>query len=141
MDFKKLATLHDRLNRRMKCHFDAFFVDSPLTSMQALTLEYVMQNWKTRDVFPKDVESFLSIRGSSAFSLIDNLNRNGYLKRESIPDDGRYRRLIPTEKALALQDDISDRIRRYTQSLFEGIPEDDLRVFESVIRHLIKNAE
>ncbi|MGN1135332.1 MAG: MarR family winged helix-turn-helix transcriptional regulator [Oscillospiraceae bacterium] len=141
MDFKALTGKQERLNRLMNIHFSTYFDDLPLTSTQALALEYIIQRSAVGDVFPKDLEVFLSVRGSSATSLINNLERDGYIRRESVIFDGRYKRLAPTDKALALQQEISERIEQYINSLFVGISEEDLKVFESVIEKMVNNVQ
>ena len=141
MEYKVLTGRQEKLRRLMSLRFASFFDDMQLTGMQALALEFIISRSEYGDVFPKDVEAFLFIRGSSAVSLINNLERDGYLRRATADFDGRYKRLLPTEKALAIKDEISNRINRYNESLFVGISDDDLEVFRSVVEKMIKNAE
>lgn len=111
----------------------------PLTSTQALTLEFIIEKAQVGEVYQKDLEVFLSIRGSSVTSLINNLERDGYIHREPVSFDGRYKHLAPTKKALELKPIISKRIDQYMDSIFVGIPEADLRVFESVLEKMADN--
>lgn len=136
---KTLTGKQERLHRLMNLHFAAFFEDMPLTSTQALALEFIMEKAEVGDVYPKDLETFLSIRGSSVASLINNMERDGYLRREAVNFDGRYKRLVPTEKAIGMQTEISSRIDRYMESLFVGIPEAKLKIFEEVIDKMEQN--
>ena len=139
MDEKQLMEQFDKLNRRMRRYFDSFFAGMPLTSVQALTLQYVLVESEKRDVFQKDLEEFLEIKGSSVTSLLNNLERNGYLRRESISEDGRYKRLVLTDKAFAIREEIMQKVTTYMKSMFVGIAEDDLAVFERVILQMSKN--
>lgn len=141
MDHKVLTGKQDCLNRLMKIRFARYFDDFDLTAMQALTLEYIIERGEYGDVFPKDLETFLSIRGSSVTSLINNLEALGYVKREPAGFDGRYKRLLPTAKATDIIGSISARINEYTESLFVGIPEEELKTFEAVIEKMISNAK
>lgn len=140
MDYKKLTGKQERLNRFMNLHFATYFEDLTLTSTQALALEFIMLKAENGAVFQKDLEVFLSVRGSSVASLINNLERDGYIQRETADFDGRYKSLIPTHKALDMKTDISERISQYMESLFVGIPEQDLQIFESVIDKMTENA-
>ncbi|MCD8115784.1 MAG: MarR family winged helix-turn-helix transcriptional regulator [Oscillospiraceae bacterium] len=139
MDYKRITSKQERLRRLMNIHFSSFFDDMPLTSNQAMALEFIINKSEQGDVFPKDLEAHLSIHGSSVASLVNHLDQSGYLVREPVAFDGRYKRLVPTEKAFAVRDKINDRITRYTDSLFVGISEDDLAVFESVIEKIEDN--
>ncbi|MCB6609824.1 MarR family transcriptional regulator [[Clostridium] symbiosum] len=132
---------YEKLNRRKRRYFSGFFTDTPITCIQALILYYIIAESKKRDIFPKDLEEFLAIKGSSVTSLIRNLERNGYLRRESLASDGRYKKLVLTEQALAIQDDITECIETYLHSMFAGISEDDLKVFEKVIIQMTENAQ
>lgn len=140
MDIKNLLALCDKMRKVMTRHYDSYFTDAPLTSTQATTVQYIALYGETQDVFQKDLEEFLSIRGSSASGMISYLERDGYLSRECASFDKRYKRLVLTEKGRALQEDLTARRERYTDSVFDGISEEELKVFESVVLKIINNA-
>ena len=71
--------------------------------------------------------------------MINNLEQ-GYLRRESLESDGRYKKLVLTEKTKEMQEDIVRRVFDYMHSMFVGIPEEHLKIFESVILQMAKNA-
>ena len=139
MDEKKLMEKFDGLNRKMRRYFDSYFANTPLTSIQGLTLHYIFVESEHRNVYPRDLEKFLEIKASSVNSLINNLERNGYLRRENISEDARYKRLVLTDKAYAVKEEIMQKVTAYMQSMFVGIAEEDLAVFERVILQMSKN--
>jgi DNA-binding MarR family transcriptional regulator len=141
MDEKKLMEQYDKMNRKMQRHFSSYFSDSQLTSIQGIVLHYIIVEKDRGDIFPKDLEEFLGIKGSSVTSLINNLEQGGYLRRESLESDGRYKKLVLTEKTKGMQEDILKRVYDYIHSMFVGIPEDHLKIFESVILQMTKNAD
>ena len=141
MDEKKLMEQYDKMNRKMQRHFSSYFSDSQLTSIQGIVLHYIIVEKDRGDIFPKDLEEFLGIKGSSVTSLINNLEQGGYLRRESLESDGRYKKLVLTEKTKGMQEDILKRVYDYIHSMFVGIPEDHLKIFESVIMQMTKNAD
>lgn len=141
MDEKKLMEEYDKLNRKMQRYFASFFSDSQLTCIQGLVLHYIIVESERRDIFPKDLEEFLGIKGSSVTSLINNLEQGGYLCRENLESDGRYKKLVLTEKTIGMQEDILRRVYDYMSSMFTGIPEENLKIFESVILQMTKNAD
>lgn len=139
MKEKALMEKYDKLNRKMHRYFSSYFVGTPLTSIQALVLHYIISESETRDIFPKDLEEFLEIKPSSVTSLINNLERNGYLRRESLADDGRYKKLVLTDKTVAVRDEILNRINDYMKSMFVGVSDEDLKVFEKVLMQMTEN--
>ena len=122
MDEKKLMEQYDKMNRKMQRHFSSYFSDSQLTSIQGIVLHYIIVEKDRGDIFPKDLEEFLGIKGSSVTSLINNLEQGGYLRRESLESDGRYKKLVLTEKTKGMQEDILKRVYDYIHSMFVGIP-------------------
>ena len=138
---KKLMEEFDKLNRKMKRYFDSFFIDTELSSIQGLILQYLLVETECRDVFLKDLEEFLEVKGSSVTSLINTLEKNGYLKRESLSTDARYKRLVLTDKTYAMKLIINNNVMNYMSSMFQGLPEGDLRIFEQVILKMTKKAE
>jgi len=140
MNIKMLSAMQEKLNRRMRWYFETYFSDISLTSTQALTLDVIMMEGCGHDITLKDLETFLEIKASSVNSLVNGLERRGYLRRESVSYDGRVKKLVPTEKAFQTREDILRRISQFLGDLFAGIPEEDLRVYESVIAKMIKNA-
>ena len=141
MDEKKLMEQYDKMNRKMQRHFSSYFSDSQLTSIQGIVLHYIIVEKDRGDIFPKDLEEFLGIKGSSVTSLINNLEQGGYLRRESLESDGTYKKLALTDKTKGMQEDILKRVYDYMHSMFVGIPEDHLKIFESVILQMTKNAD
>ena len=139
MDERMLMEKFDKLNRKMRRYFSSYFTESTLTSIQALVLHFIILESKKRDIFPKDLEEFLEIKPSSVNSLINNLEKNGYLRRENIEGDGRYKKLVLTDKTYEIENDIVGRIDDYMKSMFVGISDDDLKVFDSVLMQMTKN--
>ena len=132
----KLMEKFDKLNRKMRRCFASYFSGTSLTGIQGLTLHYIIVESQYRDVFPMDLEEFLEIKGSSVNSLINNLEKNGYLRRER---DGRYKKLILTDKTYAVKDEIVSRVAAYMKDMFVGVSEEDLAAFDRVITKMAQN--
>ena len=141
MDERMLMEKFDKLNRKMRRYFSSYFTESTLTSIQALVLHFIILESKKRDIFPKDLEEFLEIKPSSVNSLINNLEKKGYLRRENIEGDGRYKKLVLTDKTYEIENDIVGRIDDYMKSMFVGISDDDLKIFDSVLVQMTRNIE
>lgn len=139
MNEKELIRKHERINGLRRLKFAQTFEDLPITCAQALTLRFVVQQVEFGEVYPKDVERFLSIRGSSVNSLLNPLERDGYLVREATRVDKRCKRLVPTQKAQVLRGEIDRRIDHFVDCLFSDIPETELAQFEKVLDKMEQN--
>lgn len=137
---QELSAALEHLHRQTKKSFDRCFKEARLTSAQALALDYIMQKSETEDVFPKDLENVLQIRPPSVTNLIGLMERNGYLRREPLERDGRYVRLVPTEKALAIRPEITECIDAWLDDvLFSGFSEEELEMLASFVERITKN--
>ncbi|MCI9538562.1 MAG: MarR family transcriptional regulator, partial [Eubacterium sp.] len=58
---------------------------------------------------------------------------------ESLDSDRRYKKLVLTEQTLAIKDDITSRVNEYMHSMFVGIADEELKVFEKVIMQMTEN--
>lgn len=50
-------------------------------------------------IFQKDIEREFKIKGSSVTSVLNNLEKNGYILRKSVERDKRLKQIVLTEKA------------------------------------------
>mgnify|MGYP000382201950 FL=1 len=53
--------------------------------------------------------------------MMQLLEKNGFIRRESVKRDARLKRVVPTEKALALRDGVLEDIRNVEKKMLEGI--------------------
>ena len=72
-----------------------------LTRMQCATLHYLEEH-EGKDVFQKDLEMVFSITGATATNILKVMEKEGLITRESMPTDGRLKKLILTEKGILL---------------------------------------
>ena len=140
LDEKSLVEKYAAMNRRLKRYFDSFFADSAITRIQGLGLVYLFRD-RMRGVSQIGLCEYLEIKGSSVTSILDNLEKNGYVRREAVDYDGRLKKLAITEKAYAIEEDIVERVNGYMYSLFRGIPEEEREVFYSVLCKMIDNMQ
>lgn len=139
---KVLASEHEKLDRLIKLKFFSLFSDLSITSMQAMALDFIFIKFQQGEkVFPSDLEKLLFIRGSSVTSLLKSLEYSGYIQREAMEDDKRYIYILPTKKAEAIESIISDRFREYTDLLFKGFSQEEMRNFECLIKKMINNVK
>lgn len=139
MELHHVIQTYGRINSLRRSKFVSAFKELPLTCVQALALHFVVHQSALGEVYHKDIEKFLTVRGSSVNSLLNFLERDGYIVRETTKVDGRYKRIVPTTKALELEDEIVKRIDSFVDGMFGGIPEKELECFECVMEKMEQN--
>lgn len=141
MERETLLRTYGSVNSLRRTKFAAAFEGLPVTCVQALALHFVVYQSSYGEVYPKDIEKFLTIRGSSVNSLLNFLERDGYIQREATKVDGRYKRIVPTKKAIELEDEIAWRIDLFVDEMFGNIPDEELDTLERTLQKLERNLQ
>ena len=94
---------------------------------------------QTSDVFQKDIEEEYSLRPSTATVLLKKMEQNGLIYREAAENDARWKKIIVSEKALQYKDIVMADILNLEKELTQGISENGLDVFFSVVEKMLDN--
>lgn len=78
----------------------------------------------------------LCINKSTAARVLMRLEEKGYITRNPLPNDKRQFSVHPTEKMLAILPEIAAASAEWTALLSEGIPEEELNIFNSVLERM-----
>lgn len=132
------------INNMIRRKLDIRFADAgleELVGMQGPLLGFLDRNSKERDVFQKDIEKEFNIRRSTATVMLQNLEQKGYIIRESVDSDARLKRIILTEKAVKLNQEIQKQIDAFNEELERGITEEEKEIFLQITDKIMKNLE
>lgn len=111
-----------------------------ITAKQAMTLGYiVMKNNRNCVVNQKDIEKQFHLTASTVTSLIEKLEKAGYITRTVSEDDNRCNVLKPTKEAKKFNDEIVKNIEVIEAGVLEGISAEEQEVFEDVLDKMFKN--
>ena len=64
-------------------------------------INYFYEN-RDRDIFQKDFEEKFSIRRSTASNMLKLMEKDGYIKRVSVENDARLKKIVLTDKAVKI---------------------------------------
>lgn len=113
------------------------------TFMQGLFLAYLHRH-STEDCFQRDLEAEFRIRRSTATGILQVMERDGLLCRESFPCDARLKRLVITGSGEALYRQMEERLRRVEALAAADISEAELDSFFATldkIKHNLENSK
>ena len=112
------------------------------TAKQGLIIGYIAtKNCGGHDVFQKDIEKEFSIRRSTATGILQLLEKNGFVVRESVKEDARLKKLVLTDKAKSRQQRFLQYLNETTAVAFDGVSDDELQILESIMNKVKKNLE
>lgn len=112
-----------------------------LTGMQFAIVSYIAKESAERDVFQKDLEQKFDIRKSTVTGILNTMERDGLLLRETVPYDARLRKMILTDKALQAKQNSEQVIETVESQLSKGLTEEEITTFLSILEKISKNAE
>ena len=100
--------------------------DDELTPMQRHILNYILLETLHRDIYQKNLEEEFQVRKSTVSGILKLIEKNGFIYRESVKEDARLKRILPTKKAEALRPSILEHIHETEIRMTEGVSEQDL---------------
>lgn len=112
-----------------------------LTGMQRAVLGYVFRSMEKGDVFQRDIEKAFNIRRSTATGILQLLEKNGWIRRESVARDARLKRIAPTEKAEAFHRHALESIEAMERRITHDIPKEEIGCFLCTAHKLSVNME
>lgn len=133
-EVKKLAR---RIDRSMEA-FAAKHSGGALTGMNGWILQFLFRR-RESDVFQKDVEAAFRIRRSTATAFLQHMEAAGYIERVPVSYDARLKKIVLTEKALALHAAMDEAAKLFEKRLTKGFSEEELAAFDSYIARFLDN--
>lgn len=108
------------------------------TGMHGYLIRYLYEN-QERDVFQRDIEKAFSISRSMVTVTLQLMEKNGLIRRESVAQDARLKRIVLTQKARDLHRQIEADIMAFESNLARGISEEEQEVFLRVAKKMQEN--
>lgn len=132
----EIRTLSNLIQRKINQMVAA--EEDTLTARQVWVLKFLVSQGE-REIVQRDIEEKFSIRRSTASHMLTLMEHNGYIRRLSVPQDARMKRIVATEKGVEAHDRMADRVRRFESMLREGMSDEELEVFLCMIRRFEQN--
>ena len=103
-------------------------------------IHYFYDN-RDKEIFQRDFENRFSIRRSTASNILKMMEKNGFITRESVESDARLKKIILTDKAIKIHEEIMCDIERRELKLRKGITDEEINQFLGMIDRFIANLE
>ncbi len=136
----EVRALHNLLKRRAETsavHNDIH----RLTGTHGYVLGFLSHECEKREIYQRDIEQAFSIRPSTATVILQNMEKNGLIKREPTAHDARLKQIVLTEKALRLHKQVQAEHEQTERLLRQDLTADELDTFFRVTEKLKSNLE
>lgn len=129
------------LSHKIKKRMNASMQALGITGVQSRVMHYILVKCTDGPVFQRDVEGAFGLSRSTATGILQLMEKNGLILRESVASDARLKSLIPTEKAANLDAQIGECLRRTEQKLTSGLSDAQIALFQESAERMNANLE
>jgi MarR family transcriptional regulator, repressor for mepA len=135
-ELKALSNLIKRYiyNSHSKENIDRF------SEIQGMLIGYLNKN-SHKDIFQKDIEEAFTIRRSTVTGILQSMEKNEYITRESVPYDARLKKIVLTEKGRDIHNHIMNEIDKFEKRITQNISDEELEMFAKILDKFKKNLE
>lgn len=139
MKEKAVGVVVKILSNHIKRYIEELVSISGITGVQGRILHYMIAQPMNEDIFQKDIEKEFHLRRSTATGILQLMEKNGIIKRTPVSYDARLKKIIVTDKALKIKNQVFEDMNNLEKTVTKGISENELALFFDVTEKMIKN--
>lgn len=110
------------------------------TKTQIWLINYLYEN-RDHDVFQRDIQEKFAIRRSTVTGILQLMEKNGWITRESVGKDARLKKIVLTPQAIELHERVGECIRKTEEQLSAGLTAEEKQEFFRLCDKIRQNAE
>ena len=129
------------LSHKLKKRMDANMQSLGITGVQSRIMHYILVKCAEGPVFQRDVEKAFDMSRSTTTGILQLMEKNGLILRESVASDARLKSLIPTAKAVDLDVQIGRSLCQSEKRLTAGLTDEQLAQFLKTAERMSANLE
>ena len=134
---KMINQISNRLRRRSRQVQEAIGI----SGAQGNILDYILVQSSQTSVYQKAIEKEFGLRPSTATEALKLLEEKGLICRIPEEKDGRYKRIVFTPKAEAVQDALRREIEESEAILLQGIAPEEKELFLEIAGRMLRNLD
>lgn len=126
----------------IKLKLNAEFEHVGLNGLQARILRFVKINSDNgTDIYQKDIETEFKIRRSSVTSVLNTMEKNGFITRQSVESDARLKKIVLTDKSVTFCKEHHQTITEFDNILKKKFTKDEVDTLILLLNKVVKNIE
>ncbi|MBA8840174.1 MarR family winged helix-turn-helix transcriptional regulator [Ochrobactrum sp. RH2CCR150] len=122
-----------KVNRKLRTVFDARVKERGLTLARARTLLALIEQ---EGLYQKELAETLEIENATMVRLLDGLERQSFIERQTVEGDRRAKRVVMTEEGKVLAEQVEKLAGDVREDLLEGVTDEELNVALNVLRKM-----
>ena len=134
---KVIDKISNRLRRRSKKVQETIGI----TGAKGNILNYILVESEKHNVYQKEIEKEFGLRPSTATEVLKHLEDENLIVRIPDEEDGRYKRIVFTDKADKIRNVLKEEISGSEEILLRGISSEERRLFLDIAEKMLKNLD
>lgn len=134
---KVINKISNRLRRRSKKVQETIGI----TGAKGNILNYILVESEKHNVYQKEIEKEFGLRPSTATEVLKHLEDENLIVRIPDEEDGRYKRIVFTDKADKIRNVLKEEISGSEEILLRGISSEERRLFLDIAEKMLKNLD
>jgi DNA-binding MarR family transcriptional regulator len=137
-EIKHIGRKINILSHKIKRRIGKVGLEYGISSMQAKILGFIYYNSSKIDIFQKTIEEEFDIRRSSVTSVLTLMEKNELIKRISVSEDARLKKIMITGKGIEVHKLVHKEIEEIEGIIENNLSEEELNNFISTLEKLTK---
>ena len=132
---KRINCLSTKIKREITNLSSISCVDD-LSGVNSFIIVFI---YKNNDVYQKDIEREFGITRSTASNIISLMEKKGYVRRESVSDDARLKKIVLTDVAINYCENFLNDLDKLNDDLSYGLTKEEICAFILTINKIENN--
>lgn len=129
------------LSHKIKTQQNAMLQYLGITGVQSRVIYYILSHCQDGPVFQRDIEGAFRLSRSTATGILQLLEKNGIIRRESVDTDGRLKSIVPTERAVELNTQVKACLQETDRILTGGLSYGQVQLFKETAAQMLQNLD
>ena len=112
-----------------------------ITGAKGNILNYILLESEKHNVYQKDIEKEFGLRPSTATEVLKNLEEEELIVRIQDEEDGRYKKIVFTDKAEMIRGALRGEIEKTEELLLKGITPEEQETFIKITAKMLENLQ
>lgn len=134
---REVRALNNLIMRNIEKDINGDSLES-ITGNNGWILGYLHAN-SDKDIYQKDIEHTFEVTRSTASRVIKLMEEKGFIKRESVKNDARLKKLTITNKGLEICTTLKKYSLEVNTQLVNGFTEEEINNLEDYIKRMKNN--
>ncbi|MBB5702975.1 MarR family transcriptional regulator for hemolysin [Ochrobactrum daejeonense] len=122
-----------KVNRKLRTVFDARVKERGLTLARARTLLALIEH---EGLYQRELAETLEIENATMVRLLDGLERQSFIERQTVQGDRRAKRVVMTAEGKTLAEQVVKLSGDVREDLLEGVSDEELNIALNVLRKM-----